>query len=131
MPCPLRKHKPASSVFFFLTDLKQKPDWFYYKTTFLFARVCKCNTGKQHLHKMLSLCSCFYGSFPIIYYSKTTLMQELVWVIALCCFYLISPSSSVTFIPMGFLNIALLWVPASLIFILNASITAASVWPFT
>lgn len=80
---------------------------------------------------MLSLCSCSYGSFPVIYYSKTTLMQKLVWLIALYCSYLISPSFSVTFIPKGFLNIALLRVPASLIFILNATITAASLWPFT
>lgn len=80
---------------------------------------------------MLSLCSCFYGSFPVIYYSVTTLMQKLVWLIALCCSYLISPSFSVTFIPKGFLNITLLRVPASLIFILNATITAAFLWPFT
>lgn len=51
--------------------------------------------------------------------------------IALCCSYLISPSFSVTFIPKGFLNITLLRVPASLIFILNATITAAFLWPFT
>lgn len=57
-------------------------------------------------------------------------MQELLWLIAPCYSYLISPSISVTFIPMGFLNIVLLRVPASLIFILNATTTAASLQPF-
>lgn len=44
--------------------------------------------------------------------------------------YLNSPSFSVTLIPMGVLNVALLLVPASLIFILDATITAALLWPF-
>lgn len=127
--CPSGKHKPASSTLFFNWSWTGSL-WLYYKTTFWFAQVCKCNTGEWHLHTMLSLCSCFYDSFPIVYYSKPSLTLELVWPIALCCCYLISPFS-VTFIPMGFLNTALLWVPVSLIFIWNATITAASLWSFT
>lgn len=113
---------------YFLTDPKQ--NLFGFITKQHFGLPMFCNTGERHVHNMLSLYSCFYGSFPIAYYSKTSSTQKLVWLIALCCFYLISPFS-VTFIPMGFLNIALLRVPVSLIFILNATITAASLWPFT